>query len=275
MRFNYKTLLGIGLSTLLLSSVQAKEIPLDNPLPANFVPSAEIGLELARTTCGTCHGLQGDGVIRDTEGNPRLNKAGEPMSMGPTFPRLAGQHPEYILQQLRSLQISHMDPERAKKEGIYRVEVQMMPYVSMPMMGGKMLDSEMAAHIAAWFSSQKPVLADAAKTPSNEFETRIDYLYRGGDVNRNIPACSSCHSPSGMGNGPAKYPMIAGQYAQYTEKQLFAFKNSRAEKAVRSNDPERMMRDIAERLTDEEIKGLAKYIETLQIKRPTIRQANN
>lgn len=88
---------------------------------------------------------------------------------------------------------------------------------------------------------------------------RGEQLYHGGDLAKHIPACSACHSPTGTGNGPAKYPRVAGQNFEYTFNQLHNFKDGN-----RKNDPARVMRDIVERMSDEEIKAAAVYIKYLK-----------
>jgi len=72
-------------------------------------------------------------------------------------------------------------------------------------------------------------------------------------ADKGIPACAGCHGPAGAGL-PAQFPRLAGQYAEYTEAQLKAF---RVEE--RANDPEKMMRMIAAKLSDVEIKAVAEY----------------
>ncbi len=109
---------------------------------------------------------------------------------------------------------------------------------------------------------------DALKQVDVDFENakqlmvRGEQIYFGGDMNKNIPACSACHSPSGSGNGPAAYPALAGQNYEYLVNQLENFKNS-----TRTNDPAGMMRDIAERMSDKEIQAVATYIKYMQPKK--------
>ena len=79
-------------------------------------------------------------------------------------------------------------------------------------------------------------------------------LYRGGDVGRGLAACAACHGPTGAGL-PAQFPRLAGQYADYTEAQLKAFRVGE-----RANDANRSMRTIAEKLSDAEIKAVSDYI---------------
>ena len=78
-------------------------------------------------------------------------------------------------------------------------------------------------------------------------------IWRQGDFKKGVPACAGCHGPAGAGL-PAQYPRLAGQFPEYTEAQLKAF---RVEE--RANDPEKMMRMIAGKLSDAEIKAVAEY----------------
>ena len=84
---------------------------------------------------------------------------------------------------------------------------------------------------------------------------RGEQIYYGGDMNKRIPSCAACHSPSGHGNSPAAYPALAGQNYEYLVNQLENFKSGQ-----RSNDPAGMMRDIAERMSDKEIEAVSTYI---------------
>ena len=75
---------------------------------------------------------------------------------------------------------------------------------------------------------------------------------------KGIAACTSCHGPSGAGI-PAQYPRIAGQHAEYTAAQLMSFRSGE-----RANDPNKMMRAVAAKLSDAEIKAVAEYIAGLR-----------
>ena len=82
-------------------------------------------------------------------------------------------------------------------------------------------------------------------------------LYRAGIPDKGVAACASCHSPDGAGIPPI-YPRISGQHSEYTAAQLDAFRAGN-----RNNDPNAMMRMVAGRLNDKEIKALAEYISGL------------
>jgi cytochrome c553 len=93
-------------------------------------------------------------------------------------------------------------------------------------------------NLAAYFAAQK-VKPDVAKDRS--LVTAGQRLYRGGDSETGVPACSGCHSPDGAGI-PAQYPRLAGQHGEYTNSQLQYFRSGE-----RANDPNAMMRTIASR----------------------------
>ena len=83
-------------------------------------------------------------------------------------------------------------------------------------------------------------------------------IYRAGIAAKGVAACTACHSPTGIGNASAAFPAVSGQHSAYVEKQLKMFRN-----AERSNDPNNMMRDIAAKLSDAEIKAVSAYIQGL------------
>jgi len=79
-----------------------------------------------------------------------------------------------------------------------------------------------------------------------------------GNPATGITACAACHGPNGNGNPAAKFPALGAQHAAYTIKQLQMFRDG-----SRANDPNQMMRDIATRLSEQEIEALAMYLSTL------------
>ena len=159
----------------------------------------------------------------------------------PANPILAGQGAEYLLKQLTEFKAVEGKP--AVRNNV--------------IMGGMTaaLSVEDMHSLALYFSQQK-------RKPSSATDEKLvatgKNLWRKGDFERGIPACAGCHGPSGAGL-PVLFPRLAGQYAEYTELQL---KNFRSEE--RSNDPEKMMRTIADKLSDKQIKALADYIAGLR-----------
>ena len=151
-------------------------------------------------------------------------------------PMLAQQHPEYLVKQLKEFKSG----KRAD-----------------PVMQGMaaMLSDDDMRNVAAWLASQK---AKEGFAKDKDLVSLGERIYRGGIQDRHIAACAGCHSPNGAGI-PSQYPRLSGQYAEYTSTQL---KNFRSEE--RSNDPERMMRTIADKLSDKHIKALSDYIAGLR-----------
>lgn len=156
-------------------------------------------------------------------------------SVAGTFPKLAGQNASYLLKQLKDI-----------KAGKRQVA---------PMTGllDNLSDQDLE-DIAAYFSSQKVQLG---QVPKDELD-KGQKIYRTGIADKGVPACTGCHSPNGKGNASAGFPALSGQHPEYVETQL---KNFRA--GARSNDPNQMMRDIASRLSDDEIKAVASYVQGL------------
>ncbi|MCC2663302.1 MAG: cytochrome c4 [Geminicoccaceae bacterium] len=73
-----------------------------------------------------------------------------------------------------------------------------------------------------------------------------------------VDACNLCHGRSGTGDPPL-FPYLAGQYAPYTELQLQLW-----QEGVRANDPLDVMAEIADALSDEDIRAVALYYEGLR-----------
>ena len=117
------------------------------------------------------------------------------------------------------------------------------------------LSEEDMKSVALYFSQQKPKPSAAT---DDKLVAAGQSLWRKGDFERGVPACAGCHGPTGAGI-PAQYPRLSGQYAEYTTTQL---KNFRIEE--RSNDPARVMRTIADKLSDKQIKAVADYIAGLR-----------
>ena len=154
------------------------------------------------------------------------------------WPNLAAQNPSYIVTQLKAF-----------KAGT-RQNAMMSPMAA-PLAEGDM--QEIADYFGAQTLNVKPLAADAA-----EAAAAGQKLYRGGDAERGIPACMACHGPDGAGNPASGYPALHGQHPEYTTSQL---QNYRA--GTRQTDPQSMMRTIAKRLTDDDIKHLATFISAL------------
>lgn len=156
-------------------------------------------------------------------------------------PVLAGQHADYTLKQLMNFR--SLDGKAAER--INAVMAGMVASLS----AGDM------RNLAAYFETQKRK-ARVARDP--ELAKLGQAIYRGGILARNVAACTGCHGPNGTGM-PALFPQLAGQFPEYTIAQLRAFRSGE-----RTNDPNRMMRAVAEKLSDREIAALADYIAGLR-----------
>ena len=158
------------------------------------------------------------------------------IGMTPLWPNLAGQGEPYLVKQITDI-----------KEG-RRPVPEMAAFVSS-------LSKQDIDDISAFYASQT---APKGSTPA-EYVKLGESLYRGGDSKRQIPACSACHLPGGQGIALARYPQIAGQKVEYTIKQLTDFREGN-----RNNDDAKIMRTIAQKLSNKEIQALAHYINGLR-----------
>lgn len=159
----------------------------------------------------------------------------------PANPNLAGQHPEYTYKQLRNFKSQGGKPAE-RNNGV------------MAGMVANLSDDDMK-NLAVYFAAQKPksqAARDAALAKQGES------IYRGGIQAKGVAACASCHAPNGTGM-PAQFPRVAGQHAEYTAAQLTAFRAGQ-----RANDPAQMMRMIAAKMSDQEIKAVSEYIAGLR-----------
>ena len=176
-------------------------------------------------TCVACHGADGNSIT-------------------PEWPKLAGQHPGYTLKQLLEFQAGAKDPETDK--GV-RINASMSGMVAA-------LNKQDMEDLAAYFAAQ----TITSGTADPELVALGEQIYRGGDMETGISACMACHGPTGAGNPAANFPTLAGQHATYTEIQMKAFRSQE-----RANDPSQMMRDIAAKMSDAQIKAVASYIQGL------------
>ena len=157
-------------------------------------------------------------------------------STNPQWPKLAGQNPEYIGSQLQAFK----DGNRQNP-------------VMAPMAMG--LSEEDMADLAAYFAKQRPQIGGADPTLAEAGGK----LFRGGNKESGVSACMACHGPRGSGNGPAGYPKLAGQHAQYTKMQLEAYR--RGERG--STPTGQIMQSVAKRMSNQEIEAVSSYIEGL------------
>lgn len=167
------------------------------------------------TVCAACHGPDGNSMI-------------------PANPKLAQQHPEYLVKQLKEF-----------KSG-KRANAIMSGMVAS-------LSEDDMRNIAYWLASKKAKPGFAKDKSSVLLGERI---FRGGIADRQVPACAGCHGPTGSGI-PSQYPRIAGQHADYAVTQLLAFRDG-----VRLNNAQ--MTGVVAKMNDREIKAVSDYIAGLR-----------
>jgi cytochrome c553 len=205
---SFASVAALSLSLLCATSAAAAEAA-----PAK--PDLVKGAALYSQVCIACHAADGN-------------------SMSPANPKLAQQHPEYLVKQLQEF-----------KSG-KRANAIMSGFSSM-------LSDDDMRNVSYWLASQtgKPGAAT-----EKELVVLGESIYRGGIAGRNVPACAGCHSPNGAGI-PSQYPRLSGQHADYTATQLSMFRNgSRANNSV--------MIGVASRMNDLEIKAVSDYIAGLR-----------
>ncbi|AMO23748.1 c-type cytochrome [Ramlibacter solisilvae] len=186
---------------------------------AAAAPAAKADINAGSTkygaACAACHGADGNSGV-------------------PANPKLAQQHPEYLVKQLEEF-----------KSGKRTSPI-------MQGMAAQLTPADMK-NIAHWAASNK---AKPGFAKDKDLVILGEKIYRGGIADKQVAACAGCHSPNGAGI-PAQYPRLSGQHADYTAAQLTAFRDG-----VRANSPQ--MAQIAARLSDKEIKAVADYIAGLR-----------
>ncbi len=172
------------------------------------------GEATAGAICAGCHMPDGNSVVD-------------------MFPKLAGQHTQYLVKQLNDYKSG------ARKDD------------TMVGMAATLVTDADVENVSAFFASKQPT---AAAADSSKVALGKD-VYRGGNTATGLPACMGCHGPSGTGNPTAKYPALAGQHAAYTIKQLQMFRDG-----SRDNDANKMMRSVAAKMSNAEIEAVANFI---------------
>jgi len=155
----------------------------------------------------------------------------------PQNPKLAGQSAEYIVKQLTEF-----------KNGTRKDPV--MSGMAAPLSEQDMVE------LAAYFAAQTPLAGNGKGSDTGS------KIYYGGKVNhvgQAITACVACHGASGKGMAKAGFPSLANQNAEYIASQLTKFKSGE-----RANDKAKMMRDVAMKLSENDINELAQFIGTLK-----------
>lgn len=157
-------------------------------------------------------------------------------SDNPEWPSIAGQSKRYLYEQLQAYKTG--DRENAVMQSQVAE-----------------LDDQDLRDLAAYYATLEPALAGGVDP---DLKNLGESIYRGGLPDEGVAACMACHGPAGEGMPGAGYPRVGGQHAQYTAEQLRKYRDGE-----RSTDRNSMMRDIAERMSDEEIEAVSSYISGL------------
>ena len=210
-----------------VSAAAAPEAPAaeaSGPLDPFAHGTAEAGSSKS-AVCSSCHGPNGN-------------------SANPDWPRLAGQSAVYIAEQLRLF-----------KSGVRNNPI-MKPLANT-------LSDQDISDLAVYYQAQTVQGLEA--DPS--FWKAGYALYRSGDKARNIPACIACHGPVGRGNLAGGYPALRAQQSVYVVKQLNDYASGARYTGtnVATADPNSvMMFTIAKRLTPEDIRNVASYVQGMR-----------
>jgi cytochrome c553 len=159
-------------------------------------------------------------------------------SVNPQWPSIAGQHAPYIVRQLEAFQ-------NGERTNI------LMSSQAMTLTEQDMKD------VAVFFAAQ-PAAAKSVADPG--LVDKGEALYRGGDKESGAAACLTCHGPTGRGNPAARYPLLRGQHATYIAATLREYANE----TRKSDGTTRIMRDIAKRLSEDDIVAVAAYVQGLR-----------
>lgn len=202
-------------SLLMAAALAAPAFPALSQAASPAKPDLAKGEASYAAVCVACHAADGNSTIAAN-------------------PKLAQQHPEYLVKQLQEF-----------KSG-KRANAIMQGFAA------TLSDADMKN--IAWWVTTKPAAPGFAK--DKELVKLGERIYRGGIADRNIAACAACHSPNGAGI-PGQYPRLSGQHADYTAAQLVQFRDG-----VRTNSVQ--MTGVAAKLNDREIKAVSDYIAGLR-----------
>lgn len=183
------------------------------------------GKQVADNVCAACHAADGNSGIA-------------------MYPKLAAQHADYITRETLAIKSGQRTTGSSAAMA--------------PMVQG--LSDDDIRNVAAFYAKQQPKAGEANPKEQPELGAKI---YRSGIPEKNVPACMSCHGPTGAGmpgggTTVVAYPRLGGQHSVYVQEQLKAY----ASEARTS--PNHMMEDIASRMSDDEMKAVGNFIQGLK-----------
>ncbi|SFH94024.1 c-type cytochrome [Bradyrhizobium sp. Gha] len=171
--------------------------------------------------CKTCHGIDAQGF-----------RGSYPM------PRLAGQQPEYLENQLKAF-VEH----RRNNPVMFNV--------------AHVLSPAMLTALTTEFKALNPKPLGGAPM-ANVAEGKK--IYEDGVPSANVPPCASCHGTDAKGDG--QFPRLAGQLNDYVTKKLTNWDKERGQDKA-NPDSSTIMQPIAHDLTQAQIKSVAAYVSQL------------
>lgn len=183
------------------------------------------GKQVADNVCAACHAADGNSGIA-------------------MYPKLAAQHADYILRETLAIKSGQRTSGSSAA---------MAPMV-------QNLSDDDIRNVAAFYEKQQPKAGEANPKEHPELGAKI---YRSGIPEKNVPACMSCHGPTGAGipgGGTAvvAYPRLGGQHSVYIQEQLKAYASGAR------TSPNHMMEDIAGRMSDDDMKAVGNFIQGLK-----------
>lgn len=167
---------------------------------------------IVANVCSACHGMDGNSTV-------------------PTFPKLAGRHPEYLARELRDFITGKRKSD-----------------IMVPIVAG--VDPNDFKALGAYFGAQKPTSGTVTDPLAAAAGKKI---FEEGDEQSGLPACAGCHEQDAAGN--KKFPRLAGQHREYLVDQMQKFKQG-----ARSSDTAKVMREVVNRLDENGIKAVAEYL---------------
>ena len=177
---------------------------------------AVAGKTIALQVCSNCHGVNG-------------------VSVSPAFPKLAGQRREYLVDQLTDFKTHTRSDPNAKRF----------------MWGFTHLSEAQIDDLAAYFSSQTPVMGDPAE---QSLMVEGKAIFASGLPDKGVAACVSCHGKHGEGMN--QFPRLAGQHADYVYKQLLVFQHN-----VEQRPRGEIMKSICSNMSERDMRAVAAFVE--------------
>ena len=219
--------------------------------------------QLARESCARCHGLSGRG-----------GGAG-------AFPRLAGQHPTYLYNTLQAYAeeerhsgimeplAAALRPEQMRALAQYYGDTVTPSLLGISdttapngaaqdTLGAGVMELEGSAEMGRGGMELGEVATEGVESAADIVIQRGAAIAHDGVPGEGIPSCADCHGPVQHSINPA-YPLLSGQFAEYLSLQLRLFKEERRG----GTEYLRLMHPTAHRLTEEQIRAVSAYYESL------------